>query len=408
MNKSLIHTFLLVTSSAFLVASCGEDNTSFISTSTGTSANSGIISQKNFSVLTADVAPKVIDATTGVFSKTDVEITAYVGDRNNQRLSDSHTINFAAEYGLIEPSCVTKDGSCSVTWSAIKRPAVGGPGDDGVVTITAYAIGEESFTDVNGNNLFDDADGILFDDLEEPFVDANENNIFDAGDVILDVVSTNDPSGANAAHDYADGFLNSPACIHTSLCGQAQTVSVFADVSMTLVNGTASRTIGGDVSGLTGSALTLQNNGGDDLIINLNGSYTFTTPVDDGSNYLVTIAAQPTGPSQTCTVANPTGTVSANVTNVDVTCADDFFTIGGTVNVGVGETLVIANGSDSLTITDADNGIYVFPTQVIEGTDYNVSLSSYTGVGGVGSCTLSNNSGTVATADIDDIDITCP
>lgn len=145
MNNRLINTLLFAASSTLLLASCGQDNTSFETPNTsGTATNSGVISQKNFSLLTADINPAVIDATTGTFTKTDVELTVYIGDRNNQTLTDAHTINFEAEYGLIEPSCVTKKGSCSVTWSAIKRPDAGGPGSDGIVSITAYTSGEEA------------------------------------------------------------------------------------------------------------------------------------------------------------------------------------------------------------------------------------------------------------------------
>jgi N-acetylneuraminic acid mutarotase len=80
-----------------------------------------------------------------------------------------------------------------------------------------------------------------------------------------------------------------------------------------------SYTIGGTVSGLTGTGLVLQNNGGDDLVINANGSFTFNTPLISGSPYNVAVSTQPTG--QTCSVTNGTGTVNAaNVTTVAVTC----------------------------------------------------------------------------------------
>ncbi len=39
----------------------------------------------------------------------------------------------------------------------------------------------------------------------------------------------------------------------------------------------ASYTVGGVVSGLSGTGLVLQNNGGNNLSINANGSFTFTT-----------------------------------------------------------------------------------------------------------------------------------
>jgi len=92
------------------------------------------------------------------------------------------------------------------------------------------------------------------------------------------------------------------------------------------LNGTppASYTIGGSVSGLAGSGLVLRQNGGDALSVAADGSFTFDTPVLDGSPYAVTIAMQPSNPAQTCMVSNGNGTVAgANVDSVVVTCTTD-------------------------------------------------------------------------------------
>jgi len=322
-NRFLIIAPLLASSTVFLTG-CGEDNSSYETPNTDIVANSGTVSQKNFSLLTANIYPAVIDGTTGDFTKTDVELTVFIGDRNNQTLTDKHTINFVTEYGLIEPSCVTEEGKCSVTWSAIKRPVVGGPASDGYVTITAYTTGEEAFTDTNGNNVFDDADA-GFDDLEEPYVDADDvhnvaNNGFTAGDIIIDVVSTNDPTGVNGVHDIADGFYNGPSCSHTSLCGNATSVAIFDMVTMYIVTN-ATYTIGGTVTGIPATeSLVIKNNGGDDLTITADGSFEFSTALADGSTYTVTIGTDPA--SATCTITSgATGTVAAaDVTNVTIDC----------------------------------------------------------------------------------------
>lgn len=84
----------------------------------------------------------------------------------------------------------------------------------------------------------------------------------------------------------------------------------------------ATYTIGGSVAGLAGGGLVLEQNGGDDLAIAADGSFTFATPVADGGAYDVTVSVQPIG--QTCLVANGSGTVAgANVTDVEVTCTTD-------------------------------------------------------------------------------------
>ena len=81
----------------------------------------------------------------------------------------------------------------------------------------------------------------------------------------------------------------------------------------------AAYSVGGTVSGLSGTVV-LQDNGGDDLSVSANGSFTFATPVAGGAAYSVTVKTNPAG--QSCTVSNGTGTVgSANVTNVGISCA---------------------------------------------------------------------------------------
>ncbi|HTU67412.1 MAG TPA: putative Ig domain-containing protein [Steroidobacteraceae bacterium] len=64
-------------------------------------------------------------------------------------------------------------------------------------------------------------------------------------------------------------------------------------------------TIGGAVSGLTGTGLVLTNNGGDDLAITANGNFTFSRMVVARSAYNVAVKTQPSG--QACTVTNGTG-----------------------------------------------------------------------------------------------------
>jgi hypothetical protein len=84
--------------------------------------------------------------------------------------------------------------------------------------------------------------------------------------------------------------------------------------------GTSSYTIDGNISGLTGTGLVLQDNGGNNLSVTGNGSVNFTTQLPTSSAYSVTVFTQPSG--QTCTVTNGTGTVNnADVTNVTVSCS---------------------------------------------------------------------------------------
>lgn len=80
-------------------------------------------------------------------------------------------------------------------------------------------------------------------------------------------------------------------------------------------------TVGGSVSGLTGSNLILEDNAGNDLTIAANGSFAFSQSVASGSAYAVTVKSQPALPAQACTVANAAGTVAGtNVTDIAVNC----------------------------------------------------------------------------------------
>lgn len=222
--------------SSVLLLGCSEDGFEAFqdNTTANVTTNPGVISQMNFSILASDWAPQVIDPTDGSFTQTDVTLTVFTGDRNNQTVTDGHTVYFESEYGLINPpSCKTGiDGTCEVTWSAIDHPGPApAPGSDYRVTITAYTTGEEAFTDSNGNSLFDDGD-VGFEDIEEPYLDADYDGTFSAGDKIIDAVSTNDPTGANLQHDIADGFFNGNGCTHASLCGVSTSTMIWSDIEL--------------------------------------------------------------------------------------------------------------------------------------------------------------------------------
>ena len=89
----------------------------------------------------------------------------------------------------------------------------------------------------------------------------------------------------------------------------------------------ATYSVGGTVSGLDGT-LILQNNGADNLPLDVNGAFTFSTKLRSGSVYNVTIKDRPT--LQNCAVAHGLGEVrEADVTDVAVTCADkEWQTVG--------------------------------------------------------------------------------
>ncbi len=86
---------------------------------------------------------------------------------------------------------------------------------------------------------------------------------------------------------------------------------------------TNSYTLSGSVSGLTGSGLTLTDKNGGTVAVPATGPFTFTLPnaVLSGTSYDVTVATDPVGPPQGCSVADGSGTVQGSaVTGVQVSC----------------------------------------------------------------------------------------
>ena len=162
--------------------------------------------------------------------------------------------------------------------------------------------------------------------------------------------------------------------------------------------------IGGTISGLMGSGLVLQNNGGDNLTVSSSStSFQFSTPVPFEGSYNVTVQQQPTG--LTCTVNNGSGTnVMDNVRSISITCSVDTFTIGGTISNLTANGLVLQNnGGDNLTVSSGSTS-FQFSTPVAIGGSYNVTVQQQpTGL----PCTVSNGSGTNVMDNVTNITITC-
>jgi len=146
-----------------------------------------------------------------------------------------------------------------------------------------------------------------------------------AGDDLL--IAANGTFRFPALVAYGAGYA---VTVKTQPGGPAQVCSVTdagapaltADVrNVKVVCSTQSYSIGGTVSGMRGSGLVLQNNGGDDLIVNADGTFQFAKTVASGANYMVTVKTQTKFPNEFCTVARRSGPVTnAGITDVTVEC----------------------------------------------------------------------------------------
>jgi 6-phosphogluconolactonase (cycloisomerase 2 family) len=165
-------------------------------------------------------------------------------------------------------------------------------------------------------------------------------------------------------------------------------------------------TVSGTTSGLSGSGLTLQLNGGANLAVAGNGSFLFSTPLMTGASYTVSITAQPANPPQTCVLSNATGSIAnASVSNVSIACTDNSYAVGGTVSGLSGSGLVLQdNGGDDLPVSASGN--FEFATPVRTGLPYAVTVRDHPSNPSQ-TCNVSSGTGTVGAADIDNVAIDC-
>lgn len=157
-----------------------------------------------------------------------VKANIYAADRYNNPVPDGTTVSFYTELGQIEPSCTTVKGYCSAIWTSTNPRYLGVGADaryaqDGITTITAKVIGEESFLDTNANGVFDVGD--VFDansDRGEAYADYNMKyadghgvfgNHYDQGldRFILDY-------NGNGSYDGKDAKYTGLGCNHPTLC----------------------------------------------------------------------------------------------------------------------------------------------------------------------------------------------
>lgn len=197
----------------------------------------------------------------------------------------------------------------------------------------------------------------------------------------------------------------SQTCIVTNGTGTVSNANT-PNISVTCI--TNSYTIGGTVTGLAqGASVVLSNSDGEELTISGNGAYTFINTSLDGSPLAPGVDVHPTSPSQTCTITNSPFILSgANVTNLDVICVTDTFSVGGSVTgLSSGASVTLQNnGGDNLDIT-AD-GNFTFDSPLIDLSDYNVTVLTQPTVTNL-VCTVTNNISTLNGVDVTDVAVTC-
>ena len=173
--------------------------------------------------------------------------------------------------------------------------------------------------------------------------------------------------------------------------------------------------IKGTVSGLVGTGLvlqdTLQDNSTDNLSISANGDFTFNTFIANGGTYNVKVLTQPGSPNQNCVIdSNSSGIVNGmDVSNINVACTTNQYTISGKVQGLVGSGLVLQdtlqdNSADDLNVS-AD-GNFTFNTAITDGETYAVSVKTQP-TGPAELCAVAYATGRVSGADISNLVVSC-
>lgn len=207
------------------------------------SVSTGLPDQNSMTLSADNLNPQAYD-----ISGQEVNLVVRLADTFNNPVPDGTTVNFTTEGGVVQPSCSTTAGACTVTWTSADPRT-----PDHRITILATAIGHETLFDSNGNNLYDDEDGIGFPDLSESgfgtslygqtgfgdmseaWRDDNENGTRENSEIFLDYDGDTDFTNE-------DGKFNGPQCIGNN-CGIDEKNTLHVRKALVLVMSSSSAQI---------------------------------------------------------------------------------------------------------------------------------------------------------------------
>ncbi len=288
-------------------------------------------------------------------------LTVRMADHFNNPVPDGTAVNFTAEGGRVVASCVTSGGNCSSTFNSQNpRPS------NGRVTVLAYAVGEESFLDRDGDGLASkvnslsgttelvDSNGTVSSDMPEAFRDDNENGTRQTSETFIDFNS-------NGAYDAADGNFNGILCRETAAGGTSS-----ADTCV--VNGVnVNKTIhvrNSMVIVFSGSFASINTDATAGL--NLNGcgpTQTVRFRIVDLHNNSMPAGTTITFTADNGTIVGPSSIAVSNDTNIYALATDYNYSIGikgdGTISAGVCTDTTL-NGSLTVTVTTPRNNVSYF------------------------------------------------
>ena len=182
----------------------------------------------------------------------------------------------------------------------------GGGGGGGGSTATSTVAAAPTYT-VGGSISGLTSEGLIL-------VNGTDTATPNAGDT-----SFTFPTAVVAGTSYDVSVQLQPDAVNCTVAGGTGVVGSANVTDVAVTCASAAFTLGGTISGLTGSGLVLAN--GTDTTSPAPGATTFTFPTKlvATASFNVTVSTQPAG--QTCTVSNGTGVIlTSSVNNVDITC----------------------------------------------------------------------------------------
>lgn len=337
----------------------GANGTTLTTQSSQLSITTGIPDQAGYSLSATlhNIEGWSVDGVTSV-------LTARLADHFKNPAPDGTTVNFTAEAGSVVATCNTTAGSCSTTFTSQgTRPT------NGRTTLLAYAVGEETFTDLNGNGVADllptnemiDANGVPT-DLPEAYVDYNENGVRDAAtEPFIDFNQDGLYTVADSKYSgvLCDNITPPPVGSSTGTCATAKSLHVRNSQIMVFSSSTAIVTINGGVAialppcvaGILGGPLTFTV-----TVVDVNGNampagttVNFTT-----SNGTITSSASYVVPDTTgCRtgyIGCPASAASATFGDIPVTMTSDATAVATAPTVSTC-TNTIASGTFAVKVT---------------------------------------------------------
>ena len=309
--------------------------------------NGGVPSQNHFSLSVPH-----FNVEGGDYDGAQDILTVRLADRFGNPVPNGTPVTFITgngygEGGSVQPSCLTTigaggDASCTATWTSQQPRVVDAAGQShvGFAYILVYAIGEESFTDSNGDGVFDSGD-VGFNDIGEIFAPSAEfaksgaNAGYLSGEMFYDYDN-------NGAYTVADGKWEGVNCQAGALCGTREATGVGTYLCLVMSTSEPLFTISSPtVSATAGGVVTFDMTDLNGNVMAAGAKVTLTTNNVQGA----TVTLSPTTDGKTYTVPNTTCQDSAIAPSVHFV-----------VTVTITSPTTPGSGSFSLTLTDPGAG----------------------------------------------------